>query len=456
MYNNLTGNVSQEELANMFTLANKLTNKKGEMDLQKDIAHVREDLPTLRDSDIKKEVTENPIVFVKSGLKLHGDKLSRLDYLSALDIDEGAYEMMAMTPEEAQRFHRSIIKTTTGGILKAAPMQCRGSKCHFKETCLTGDTIVLMYDGSYKQIKDITKRDRICSFSEKEKRMTEDFANCHAQSMGVKPVFLLTTKHGHYIKCTSDHLFYAKEGNNKYCYISIDTGLRPGVKLLFTDGFYNKYLEDGLAPCKEYGDVFVTEILSIEPAGEEEVFDISVLANKNFFANGLLVHNCELYKMNKAPVGAPCPYEQAYLREQAGRYFEEFDVTPDKPTEMNLVSELAEMDMYERRVTMLLAMKDQDLSQEDIVGFSEDGSPIIKEDVSKYFNIKERIKKQRLKNLEALLATKKERAKVASQISNTTANPNRESLKDKIDMLLKARSENTSGFVDPSVQELLK
>ena len=269
-----------------------------------------------------------------------------------------------------------------------------------------------------------------------------------------KMVYKITSIHGHQINATSDHLFLARKGGDRFSWISIEDGLREGYFILFTDAYYNEEVDSDMS-IQEYGDCFITRIQSIEELGKQVVYDIQVARNSNFFANGILVHNCELERMNKAPVGAPCIYEQVLLREKTEAYFEEFDITADRPTEMHLVAELAELDLYERRATQMLSLQDQDMSQEDVMGFDNNGNAIIKEDISKYFNLKERIKRQRLKILESLSATRKERAKIAATMLNQSSeSAETESIKDKLDLLLKTRV-SEGGYIDPSVQEVL-
>ena len=178
--------------------------------------------------------------------------------------------------------------------------------------------------------------------------------------------------------------------------------------------------------------------------------------NSNFFANGILVHNCELNKINKAPIGSQCIYEQTYLRQSIEGYLEEFNADPSRITEMHLISELSELDLYERRATLMLALQDQNMSQEDFYGFDANGGQIIKEDVSKYFNIKERIKKNRLKILETLMATRKDAAKVAVDTLQSGVSSEMASLASKVDMILKNVGNSSGGhYVDPAIQELL-
>ena len=103
----------------------------------------------------------------------------------------------------------------------------------------------------------------------------------------------------------------------------------------------------------------------------------------------------------------------------------------------------------------MLSLQDQDMSQEDVMGFDNNGNAIIKEDISKYFNLKERIKRQRLKILESLSATRKERAKIAATMLNQNSeSAETESIKDKLDLLLKTRA-SEGGYIDPSIQEAL-
>lgn len=446
--NKFPSGVSESDINAIFDLSNSIIESSKNEDHTK--TKVEEKLEQISLSEMK----TMPIIFGNNGIMVSGDTLSKTRYLESVSMNQELYNNITFTPEEAERLQRSVNRVVSGGVTSAAPMICRGEKCKFKETCLTGDTIVLMYDGSYKRIDAITDRDRIWSFDTVSKTMEEDRVIFGSKFTGVKEVFLIKTSHGHEIKATSDHLFLAKKGRDKFDYISIDDGFGIGHSIVFTDGFYNKAFEEEVVKTQEYGDCFITKVVSVESIGDQEVYDITVCKNHNFFANGIVVHNCDLYQMRKAPVGAPCIYEQLFLSNKTEAYFEEFDVTSDKVTEMHMVAELAELDLYERRATQMLALEDQDLSQEIIAGFNENGSPIIKEDVSRYFSVKERIKKQRQKILESLLATKKERAKAVNQIQGNINNTmNNESVKDKLDMIL---SKVSSGkYVDPSVKDII-
>ena len=82
------------------------------------------------------------------------------------------------------------------------------------------------------------------------------------------------------------------------------------------------------------------------------------------------------------------------------------------------------------------------------MGFDAGGNMIARDDISRYLNIKEKLKNRRSKLLESLMATRKERAKIAVQASGAGVGNGSQSLKDKLDMLTAA----TRGqYRDPSV-----
>lgn len=122
--------------------------------------------------------------------------------------------------------------------------------------------------------------------------------------------------------------------------------------------------------------------------------------------------SCPYAQVQKAPIGGPCAVESQLIAFWTERYMEEFDVNPEHLTEVYMVSELAEFNIYEKRVTQHLAEKHPTLMQDVVSGVDQTGQEIINEEISRAFDLKERIKKQRMKVLESLMATRKERVKL--------------------------------------------
>ena len=139
-----------QDLANLFKLSEELTesNKITEKTAVEAIIDQKKE-------ELGDKLIQTPLVFGSTGLMISGDTLTKTKYLDALALDENLYKNIYLTEDQAKQFSRSLTKATAGGVTAAAPMMCRGSRCKFKETCVTGDTEVLLYDGTTEKIKDI-------------------------------------------------------------------------------------------------------------------------------------------------------------------------------------------------------------------------------------------------------------------------------------------------------------
>lgn len=146
--------------------------------------------------------------------------------------------------------------------------------------------------------------------------------------------------------------------------------------------------------------------------------------------------SCVYYEIGKVPLGKPCLVESQLIEYWMAQYFEEFDVNPQRITEVHLISELAELDIYEMRVTKYLAENHQTLLQEVMTGVDPAGNVISNLEASRAFDLKERLKKQRMKVLEALMATRKEKIKAIANVVTGTDTASRISeLKEKLEKL---------------------
>lgn len=370
-----------------------------------------------------------------SGLVLTGDVMNIDSYLNNLSVNSSKYPTIMLTEDEVKVVSADM-KRMSAGVNAVVPMKCTGDACAFKSTCVTGDTMVLIHGGRLMKIEDMVIPRNVVSFNIDEQREEKDMSYPVRVLPKPKTVYRITTNYGHQLKCTIDHYLYAQEaGRDNWHWTSIETGLSVGDKLVVTYGMPNDKLDDFIEYAESYGDLFVAEITSIECLPRKErVYDITVMVNSNFFANGILVHNCPYYAVGKAPVGQPCIVETQLVHYWTQKYLEEFEVSHARLTEIHLVGELAEFDIYEMRATKLLAEKYPTMMQEIFIGFDSDGNAISNEDISRVFELKERIKKSRLKILETLMATRKERAKavinaVAAESSTLSA------LKDKIESI---------------------
>lgn len=155
--------------------------------------------------------------------------------------------------------------------------------------CLVDDTRVETEFG-HKEIKDIEIGDKVWTFNvDTQKRELAD-VTMH-MNKGVKDVFEIRTLHNQ-IEGTSDHKLLCYE-NNSLVYKEIQD-INIG-DLLVVDNSNNKQ-EKKYDLVNRLENGFKTEKVRYnEYAGKKTTYDITVSnKNSNFFANGIVTHNCSM------------------------------------------------------------------------------------------------------------------------------------------------------------------
>lgn len=166
---------------------------------------------------------------------------------------------------------------------------------------------------------------------------------------------------------------------------------------------------------------------------KDYVYSLDVAVNHTYISNEIITHNCPYMAIGKPPLAKPCLVEAQLIHYWTEQYLEEFNVDPHNITEMHMVSELAEFNIYEMRVTKYLAENHPTLMQDFMVGVDPNGNVISNQDISRAYELKDRIKKSRMKVLDALMATRKEKLKIISTISGSSDSTSKLSdLKNKI------------------------
>lgn len=146
---------------------------------------------------------------------------------------------------------------------------------------------------------------------------------------------------------------------------------------------------------------------------------------------------CPFVEINKVPVGRNCPIEKELIAYWVAKYMDEFDIDPTNQSEVSLITEMAELDIYDYRATLLLsAPENADMMQQIVVGVNADGNPIYNEDIHKAFELKERVKRRKQLILESLVGTRKEKYKRDAALKKRSEDdPSRQAaaLKKKLD-----------------------
>lgn len=125
--------------------------------------------------------------------------------------------------------------------------------------------------------------------------------------------------------------------------------------------------------------------------------------------------------IKKFPLFRSCIFEREFIDSQRQAYMEEYLVDEASPTEMFMVSKLAELDLYDYRATLVLALGDKDgegsdLMKEQVTGCTPDGSLITKLELHPAFVVKQQIQKAKAEILEAMVGTRRERYKQAAAL----------------------------------------
>lgn len=190
------------------------------------------------------------------------------------------------------------------------------------------------------------------------------------------------------------------------------------------------------------GEIDWNEIDKIGPLRKRIVYDLSLEGNENFFANGILVHNCPLAKINKLPTGKDCPIEAMLMDTYTKRYIDEFQVPYDLMSEVTTMTMLAATHIMEMRAFIILGKDDESGSPtgfiKNVVGFNNEDEPIIQLQEHPAYNQIERAWRWRKNLLESLVGTRKEKYKqMAAMNERTTASPSTAAadLKAKIDKM---------------------
>jgi DNA-directed RNA polymerase beta subunit len=152
--------------------------------------------------------------------------------------------------------------------------------------CLTGDTMILLADGSTKKICDLTSNDKVITFN-KTTFCVEETEIYNLFSKESNRIIKITTCLGKVIKADHMHPFFTTLGSNGECMIKAKD-LEVGNSLITWNGHM----------------AIIDDIGSIEDCEIETVYDFTTFSsNHTFIANGFVVSNCYIETPEGAKVG---------------------------------------------------------------------------------------------------------------------------------------------------------
>lgn len=125
------------------------------------------------------------------------------------------------------------------------------------------------------------------------------------------------------------------------------------------------------------------------------------------------------------PVGDQCIAEKVFIEQRLLDYVDEFDVDPNRPSELALINDLALVDLHKQRAVLFMASGDRegegfDFQKVDVMYDSDSGAEIgraYKE--HPIMQIIDRLEKRRHKILDELLATRRSKAEMQAKFHST-------------------------------------
>jgi len=121
---------------------------------------------------------------------------------------------------------------------------------------------------------------------------------------------------------------------------------------------------------------------------------------------------CIFYKMNKAPFGRSCLLETNLLREWTTAYFEQYEVDPNNFTEVSMINELAEIEVYLWRLSQSLAKPENaELVHDNVVGISPEGTVLTNKQLSTLLQAKETLYNRKSKLIKLMVGDRQEKYK---------------------------------------------
>jgi replicative DNA helicase len=216
----------------------------------------------------------------------YGLDLVMVDYLQLMIGGAGGSENRVQEISFISRNLKQIARELNVPVLAAAQLSRaveqrqdkRPQLSDLRESgCLAGDTLIYLPDTSqYVPIRDLVGQTnfRVKSLNP-DSWQIETSTVSRAFCTGIKPVYKLTTEFGRTIRATGNHQFYTLDGWKRLDQITFN----DGIALPRT------------AAHLDIETVFWDNIVSIDPDGECDVYDLTVPGPSNFVANDIIAHN---------------------------------------------------------------------------------------------------------------------------------------------------------------------
>lgn len=179
--------------------------------------------------------------------------------------------------------------------------------------------------------------------------------------------------------------------------------------------------------------------------------------------NGIKVNNMNkkipLYDdINDFPIGDQCIMEKVFIEQKLIDYIQEFDIDPNKASEVGLVNDLALIDLHKNRCVLFMAAGDKEGEGVDFMKVDITFGQVAGLEAKAYkehpvIGIIEKLEKRRHKILEELIGTRKSKAAIMAKFH--TANESSKLL-DELERVRRAIETKTPQTIDISAEDIIE
>jgi hypothetical protein len=172
---------------------------------------------------------------------------------------------------------------------------------------------------------------------------------------------------------------------------------------------------------------------------------------------------CPFFTVGKVVIGKPCPIEINLLNEWTRLYAFEYDVDENSFTELQVIRELAEIELMLWRLNNNISKPENaELIQDVVVGVDKQGNVFTKKETTAFFDAKERLNNRKSRLVKLMVGDRQEKYKKEAALktkSSQDPSSSAANLRSKLQMLLEQAETTTkqlreqSGIIEGTVVE---